>query len=85
MDFISYLLIRHHTHGGRRMGETSAKQYNNRMENMVKYGIYNEEVSVTQEITEKIKKQYVNARGEYQLTIKYYLEYKSYLSSIKIS
>lgn len=80
MDFVNYLQIRHRTHGGRGMGGTSAKQYNNRMENMVKYGIYNEEVSVTEEIIEKINKQYVNAKGEYQLTIKYYLEYKSYLS-----
>lgn len=62
------------------MGETSAKQYNNRMENMVKYGIYTGETSVSQEIIEKIHQKYVIAKGEYQLTFKYYLEYKSSLS-----
>ncbi|MEC2078432.1 hypothetical protein [Metabacillus fastidiosus] len=75
MDFIQYLQLRHHKQGGSEMGEKSAKQYNNRLENMVKYGIYKGETSLTPEINEKISQKYVNARGEYQRTIKYYLEF----------
>lgn len=80
MNFVQYLQIRHQTQGGTGMGETSAIQYNNRLENMVRYGIYNGEKTVTPEIVEKIHQKYVNARGEYPRTIKYYLEYKKQLS-----
>jgi hypothetical protein len=77
MDFIRHLQCRHKIYGGLGMGEKSAKQYNNRLENMLKYGIYDGETSVTPEIIEKIHQKYVNASGEYQRTIKYYLEYKN--------
>jgi len=79
MDFVKYLKCRHKIYGGLGMGEKSAKQYNNRLENMLKYGIYDGETSVTPEINEKINHKYVNASGEYQRTIKYYLEYKKSL------
>ncbi|MED4402332.1 hypothetical protein [Metabacillus fastidiosus] len=55
------------------MDGKSAKQYNNRLENMMKYGIYKGETSITPEINEKIGQKYVNACGEYERTIKYYL------------
>ncbi|MED4462203.1 hypothetical protein [Metabacillus fastidiosus] len=55
------------------MEEKSAKQYNNRLENMMKYGIYKGETSITPEINEKIGQKYVNTCGEYERTIKYYL------------
>ena len=79
MDFVKYLKFRHNIHGGLGMGEKSAKQYNNRLENMLKYGIYDGETSVTPEIIEKSNQKYVNASGEYQRTIKYYLEYNESL------
>ncbi|MGG3890799.1 hypothetical protein [Metabacillus fastidiosus] len=75
MDFIQYLQMRHHKHGGSGMDEKSAKQYNNRLENMMKYGIYKGETSITPEINKKIVQKYVNACGEYERTIKYYLEF----------
>lgn len=76
MSFVTYLQNRHRSHGGKPIGEKSAKQYNNRFENMVRYGIYKGETSITPQIVEKINQQYANAAGEYERTIKYYLEYK---------
>lgn len=58
MNFVDYLQTVHGNRIGKGMGEKSAKQYNNRLENMRKYGIYNEEDSVTPEIIKKIKAKY---------------------------
>ncbi|MGG3801411.1 hypothetical protein [Metabacillus fastidiosus] len=60
MDFIQYLQMRHHKHGDQEW-------------NLMKYGIYKGETSITPEINEKIGQKYVNACGEYERTIKYYL------------
>lgn len=77
MDFVTYLQNRHSTHGGKEIGEISAKQYNNRLDNMMKYGIYNGEPSITPQIIQAINQKYANSAGEYERTIKYYLEYKA--------
>ncbi|WP_066062170.1 hypothetical protein [Neobacillus soli] len=82
MDFVQYLKFRHNKHGGLGIGEKSAKQYNNRLENMLKYGLYHGETSVTPETIEKINLKYVNATGEYERTIKYYIEYKKSLLEV---
>jgi hypothetical protein len=78
MEFVDYLQIRHETLGGRQIGLTSAKQYNNRLENLMRYRIYNGEGMITPQIIEMINKKYVNKTGEYERTLKYYFEYKKY-------
>lgn len=77
MDFVEYLLSRHLTvKGAKQIRQKSAAQYNGRLENMKSKNIYNGEDHLTLHIVNKIKDNYVSAAGEYERTIKYYLEYK---------
>lgn len=77
MSFIDYLKRRHLKFGGKQIGDVSARQYNNRLENMTKHGIYNGEKALTESIQQRIHNHYANSAGEYGRTIKYYLEYQN--------
>lgn len=76
MSFIQYLQVRHNTQGGKVLSEISAKQYNSRLNSMIRENIYDGKSLLNEEITKKINKKYANKAGEYERTIKYYLEYK---------
>lgn len=83
MDFVTYLTDvfiskRTKTH----LKNISAKQYNNRLFNMKKKGIYNEENIINEDIKIKIGAHYANRRNEYIDTLKYYIEYKKYVKSL---
>lgn len=77
MSFIQYLQVRHNTLGGKVLSEKSAKQYNSRLNSMIRQNIYDGKSLLNEEITKKINQKYANKAGEYERTIKYYLEYKS--------
>jgi hypothetical protein len=44
---------------------------------MIRQNIYDGKSMLNEEITKKINQIYANKAGEYERTIKYYLEYKS--------
>ncbi|MGD7043224.1 hypothetical protein [Jeotgalibacillus proteolyticus] len=80
MSFIDYLKNRHlHIEKANRIGDTSARQYKSRLENLIDKGIYIDEGSVTSEISEMIKGYYVNKTGEYERTLRYYIEYRKHI------
>ncbi|MFJ8260342.1 hypothetical protein ACIQ4I_00070 [Rummeliibacillus sp. NPDC094406] len=77
MDFKQYLLNRNlFVKNARKIEDTSADQYNNRLVNLKKNDIYNEEMTIGQNMIQKINQRYANKANEYERTIKYYLEYK---------
>jgi hypothetical protein len=83
MNFKQYLQVRHKTKGGKVLSEISAKQYNSRLNSMIRKNIYDGKSLLNEEITKKINQKYANKTGEYERTIKYYLEYKS-INNIEI-
>ncbi|WP_251462604.1 hypothetical protein [Priestia aryabhattai] len=60
----------------------SAKQYNNRLKNMKKKGIYNKEKVISEDIKNSISLHYANRKNEYVDTLKYYIEYMEYLETL---
>ncbi|MFS0906228.1 hypothetical protein AB3N02_24705 [Priestia aryabhattai] len=83
MDFETYLTDvyiskRTKTH----LKKISAKQYNNRLENMIKKGIYNNEKVISEDIKNKISLYYANRRNEYVDTLDYYIKYKKHLETL---
>ena len=79
MNFKEYLLARHGIKSGaKRMKAVSAEQYENRLENLRKKKIYNEEAEITDHIVKLINRTYVNKTNEYERTLRYYIEYKKY-------
>jgi hypothetical protein len=84
MDFIQYLMERHLlVDNANKIHEVSAKQYNSRLRNMIKKRIYNEEEHIDFKISDKINDAYTNIAGEYDRTLKYYLEFKNYVRTNK--
>ncbi|MCO7176978.1 hypothetical protein ACFP7A_13055 [Sporolactobacillus kofuensis] len=82
MDFIQYLINRQSMRKeGRKIGEVSANQYNNRLDNLKKRGIYNGEDHLTEDMILQINDIYANKTSEYERTINYYIEYKHYLEN----
>lgn len=78
MDFKQYLINRQFKKG-RKIGEISANQYNNRLVNLEKRGIYNGEERLTEDMVEQINDLYADKSNEYERTINYYIEFKHYL------
>jgi hypothetical protein len=60
---------------GKILSETSAKQYDSRLNSMIRENIYDGKGHLDEETIIKINKKYANKTGEYERTIKYYLEY----------
>ncbi|MED3872165.1 hypothetical protein P4574_24620 [Priestia megaterium] len=73
-----YISKRTKTH----LKKISAKQYNNRLENMKKKGIYNNEKVISEDIKNRISLHYANRRNEYVDTLKYYIEYMTHLEGL---
>lgn len=81
MDFISYLSKRHSiVPSARQIKELSAHQYNGRLKSMIEQNIYCDGNQIDKQTVDKINVKYANKTGEYERTIKYYLEYKEYLN-----
>ncbi|WLV25229.1 hypothetical protein QR721_03075 [Aciduricibacillus chroicocephali] len=79
MNFKDYLLARHEIkEGAKRMKAVSAQQYENRLENLRKKKIYNEETYISKHIVRLINRTYANKTHEYERTLRYYIEYKKY-------
>lgn len=80
MDFIQYLKSRHQIrNNARQINDISARQYNNRLENMIRWQIYDGKSNLNDEIVEKIEQRYSNKANEYERTIKYFIEFKNYV------
>ncbi|MCQ2011174.1 hypothetical protein NOM01_14390 [Sporolactobacillus sp. STSJ-5] len=80
MDFKQYLINRQSLlNKGKKIGEVSAKQYNNRLENLKRKGIYNGEERLTESTVEQINDLYADKTNEYERTINYYIEFRHYL------
>jgi hypothetical protein len=80
MDFKQYLINRQLIlKKGKKMEVVSADQYNNRLENLIRKGIYNGEEHLTRDMVEQINHIYANKTNEYERTINYYIEFKRYL------
>lgn len=83
MDFQAYLVNRHKFVGKtREINEVSASQYDNRLSNMRKKEIYNGELHITPRMRELINQAYANKTGEYERTLKYFIEYKNFLKGM---
>lgn len=81
MDFTEFLINRHLLiKNAKKLKEVSAKQYNNRLENMINKKIYKGESVISESILIQINSIYANKANEYERTLKYYREYKKYLS-----
>lgn len=79
MEFNEYLLMRHQLNcGTKQIGEVSSKQYVNRLDNLIKKGIYNSEENITTDMCKRINAIYANKTNEYERTLRYYIEYKKY-------
>lgn len=83
MDFETYLTEvyiskRTKTH----LKKISPKHYHNRIENMTKKGIYNNEKVISEDIKNRISLYYANRRNEYVNTLKYYMEYMTHLEAL---
>lgn len=78
MDFEEYLMKKHVLRAGeRKLKEVSVKQYVNRLDNMRRAGIYNEEKQVDTNLEKKIQARY----GDwvtYVKTIHHYLYSKQF-------
>lgn len=76
MDFIRYLQMRHEVQiGQKEMNAISARQYNNRLINMKKKKIYNDESYLDEQMLGSIKNHYKDKSNDYPRTIKYYIEF----------
>lgn len=79
MDFIEYLQYRHKIKIGKReIKEKSARQYNNRLENLQKKKIYYDERNLDEQMLVKIKIHYKDKTNHYPRTIEYYIEFLNY-------
>lgn len=63
--------------GERKLKEISVEQYFNRLDNMRREGIYNEEKTIDSELERKIQERYKDWET-YVRTIKYYFSSKKY-------
>lgn len=82
MDFKQYLINRQSIiKQCRKIGELSADQYNNRLINIKKRGIYTGENSLTGDMVDQINGIYANKANVYERTINHYIEFKSYLKN----
>jgi phage antirepressor YoqD-like protein len=80
MNFTQFLLQKHLLiKGERKIKEISAKQYNNRLENMLQDQIYNGEKQINIELVNKIQAKYSDWTT-YRKTIDYYIKYCSYIN-----
>ena len=79
MSFEEYLQNRHTIQPKtRQLSEVSVEQYVNRLHNLKRLGIYREEKELTEEMLERIEKQYTNGLKHYPRTITYYIEFLNY-------
>ncbi|GEM_PF-3654137 len=82
MEFLEYLKKRHVLSPGRRpLSEVSAEQYDNRLHNLKRRGIYKDEAEVTEEMLEQIARTYKNGLDHYPRALAYYIEYLDYLET----
>lgn len=82
MEFYEYLKKRHVLGPGRRpLSDVSAEQYDNRLHNLKRRGIYQGERQVTKEMLEMIDRTYKNGLNHYPRALGYYLEYLDYMET----
>ncbi|WP_251638052.1 hypothetical protein [Sporosarcina sp. NCCP-2716] len=80
MEFLEYLKRRHVLGPGRRpLSDVSAEQYDNRLHNLKRRGIYQDEPEVTEGMLEQIARTYKNGLDHYPRALAYYIEYLDYL------
>ena len=78
MDFNDYLKQKHNLKKDEhKLKDISVKQYINRLENMRRNGIYNEEEQIDQLLERKIQERYKDWQT-YLKTIEHYLSSKNY-------
>ncbi|MFD2215298.1 hypothetical protein [Metabacillus endolithicus] len=78
MDFKDYLKYKHVLKKGeRKLKEISIEQYINRLENMRREGIYNEEKQIDLVLEKKVQERYKDWKT-YIKTIEHYLYSKNY-------
>ncbi|ASF40964.1 hypothetical protein CEH05_18100 [Halobacillus halophilus] len=78
MEFKEYLMRKHELKvGERKIKEISVQQYINRLENMRRDGIYNEEKHIDNILEKKIHEHYRDWKT-YLKTIEHYLSSKNY-------
>ncbi|WP_040287439.1 hypothetical protein [Sporosarcina koreensis] len=84
MEFIEYLKKRHDLQPGTRMlSDISAEQYANRLHNLQRKGIYQGQSDITDLMLQGIEKEYKRGLDLYPRTIRYYIEYQSYLERLE--
>ncbi|WJY26199.1 MULTISPECIES: hypothetical protein [Sporosarcina] len=84
MKFIDYLKTRHELKPGvRPLSDVSAEQYDNRLHNLKRHGIYSEEREITDGMLEQIDRIYKNGQNHYPRAMAYYIEFLNYLDDHK--
>lgn len=79
MDFVTYLTD---VHNETSIGKKSVKQYDNRLYNMKKKNIYNEERVIDERIKRLINEYYHKDSRHYEKTLVYYIAYKKHLKTL---
>ncbi|MGP4060371.1 hypothetical protein [Halobacillus sp. H74] len=83
MDFKEYLMRKHELKKGeKKLKEISVQQYINRLENMRRNGIYNEEKQIDYILEQKIQERYDDWKT-YLKTIEHYLSSKNYQANVE--